>query len=159
MSRKAFVLSWIIAVTGGACGGARSSDTLGESLRSFNDGVRWERFEVAAARVPAAERSQWVADMDERAEDLKVTEYDIVKVDAQGERAATVQVKWSWYKTSEGTLRETHATQTWEKQGKVWILVDTAYMRGYDMPGLADRTPPPSGGASAGGQAASAALP
>jgi hypothetical protein len=120
-----------------ACGArAGSTETLTESIRSFNEGVRWERFAVAAVRIPPRERSQFVEEMDARAEDLKITDYEIVKVDARGAREARVQVKLSWYRTSEGTLRETHAVQTWERQGKAWMMVAEARVRGAEMPGL-----------------------
>jgi hypothetical protein len=49
-------------------------------------------------------------------------------------------VKVSWYKDSEGTLRETQAMQTWERHGKTWLIVDEARLRGTEMPGL--REPP-----------------
>lgn len=124
-------------VVSGACGArARGTETLADSVRSFNEGVRWERFAVAAVRIPPRERSQFVEDMDQRAEDLKITDYEVVNVDARGPRAARVRVKLSWYRTSEGTLRETHAMQTWERQGQAWMMVAEARVRGAEMPGL-----------------------
>ena len=126
-----------------ACGAApRAGDTLTESVRSFNDGVRWERFSIAAVRVPPPERSQFVEDMDERAGDLKITDYEVVRVDERGAREARVQVKLSWYRTSEGTLRETHALQTWERRGKAWMMVAEARVRGAEMPGLPEPARP-----------------
>lgn len=126
-----------------ACGAApRAGDTLTESVRSFNDGVRWERFAIAAVRVPPPERSQFVEDMDARAGDLKITDYEVVRVDARGAREARVQVKLSWYRTSEGTLRETHALQTWERRGKAWMMVAEARVRGAEMPGLPEPARP-----------------
>jgi len=115
---------------------------LTESVRSFNDGVRWERFSIAAVRVPPPERSQFVEDMDERAGDLKITDYEVVRVDERGAREARVQVKLSWYRTSEGTLRETHALQTWERRGKAWMMVAEARVRGAEMPGLPEPARP-----------------
>jgi hypothetical protein len=132
-------MCWLLA----ACGApSRSTDTLAESVRSFNDGIRWERFAAAAARIPARERSQFVEDMDERATDLKITDYEVVRVDARGPREARVHLKLSWYRTSEGTLRETHALQTWERRGKAWMMVAEARMRGAEMPGLPERPDP-----------------
>ena len=119
-----------------ACHPPRSGDTLGDSVRTYNDGVRWGRYEVAAVHVPAAERSEFVDDADQRSKDLKITDYDIVKVEQKSDRIAEVQVKVSWYKDSEGTLHETHATQTWERHGKLWLMVDEARLRGPEMPGL-----------------------
>lgn len=124
------------------CGARQDPDTLGDAIRSYNDGVRWGRYAVAAARLPAAERSQFVDDMDERAEDLRITDYEIVRVDTRGTREAKVHVKVSWYLDSEGTLRETHAQQTWERTGKVWMMVAEARTRGAEMPGLSERAEP-----------------
>jgi hypothetical protein len=120
-----------------ACGGlGKQEDTLAESVRDFNEGVRWSRFSNAAIHVPATQRAQFVDEWDERVKDLKITDYDIIKVDQKGSRTASVQVKMEWYKDSEGKVHETHAVQTWEKHGKVWFLVDESRLRGEEMPGL-----------------------
>lgn len=122
-----------------ACGSAqKDADTLTESIRSYNEGMRWQRFEVAASQLPPKGRGEWVDEMDERADDLKITDYEIVKVDGRGSKVAKVQVKVSWYKDSEGTLRETHAVQTWEQHGKLWWMVDETRVRGAEMPGLTE---------------------
>jgi hypothetical protein len=119
-----------------ACGSAKSGETLSESIRAYNEGVRWERFAVAAVHVPAKQRAQFVDEADQRAQDIKITDYEVVKVDQRGDREATVQVKLSWYRESEGRLLETQAVQTWERHGKAWLLVDEARLCGPAMPGL-----------------------
>jgi hypothetical protein len=119
-----------------ACTPPKSGDTLSESIRRYNEGVRWQRFEVAAIHVPAAERSQFVDEADQRSKDLKITDYEVVKVDQKNDKVAEVQVKLEWYKDSEGTVRETQAKQTWERHGKTWLIVDEARLRGTEMPGL-----------------------
>ncbi len=122
------------------CGAAQvhTEEDLPDSIRQFNDGVRWGRYEVAASSIPPTQRAQFVDDMDERADDLKITDYDIVKVDPHGSREAHVQIKISWYKASEGTVHETHALQTWERQGKTWLMVEEKRLRGSEMPGLSE---------------------
>ena len=120
-----------------ACGSAgRQEETLTESVRAYNEAIRWQRFAAAASVLPAPERAKFVDEMDQRGNDLKITDYEVVKVENQGARAAQVQVKLSWYRESEGTLRETHAMQTWEQRGKAWLMVDEARVRGAEMPGL-----------------------
>ncbi|MBA3392883.1 MAG: hypothetical protein H0T89_09575 [Deltaproteobacteria bacterium] len=128
----------IVAVLSLAACGARqqNSETLAESIRSYNEGIRWQRYAIAAALIPPAERSKFVEDMDERAEDLRITDYEVVNVARSGKTEAKVQVKVSWYMDSEGTLRETHAVQTWQRTGKTWMMVEEARMRGHEMPGL-----------------------
>lgn len=140
----------LIAILMFGCGAAslHSEADLSESVRQFNDGVRWERFAVAAAAIPPRERAQFVDDMDERAGDLKITDYEVVKVDPRGQREARVQIKLSWYKASEGTVRETHAVQTWERHGQAWWMVDETRLRGAEMPGLAE-APEPAGATDA----------
>lgn len=125
------------------CGAAlHDQPDLSEAVRLFNDGVRWERFTAAAAALPPRDRGQFVDDMDQRSGDVKITEYEIVRVDPRGEREARVQIKLSWYKASEGTVHETHAVQTWERHGRAWWMVDEARLRGAPMPGLAEPPEP-----------------
>lgn len=128
---------WFVLLA--ACASAKQGDTLADSVRAYNDGVRWERFAVAAKHVPPKERSMFVDEADERARDLKITDYEVLKIDARGEREAKVQIKLSWYRASEGTLRETQALQTWERHGKSWWMVDETRVKGDEMPGLPDR--------------------
>jgi hypothetical protein len=129
-----------LLVLAGGCGAPqlRPEHDLTDSVRQFNDGVRWERFGVAASSIPPAQRSEFVDQMDERATDVKITDYDVVRVDPHGAHEARVQIKLSWYKASEGTVHETHAMQTWEQHGKVWLMVDESRLRGAAMPGLAE---------------------
>jgi hypothetical protein len=127
-----------IVVLLAACGGGRQKETenLAESIRSFNEGVRWQRFEVAAVSLPPRERSSFVEAMDERTKELRITDYEIVRVDRASEKEAKVHVKVSWYRDDEGTLHETHAMQIWQRRGKAWLMVDQTRYRGDDMPGL-----------------------
>jgi hypothetical protein len=124
-----------------ACGApqVRTEEDLSDSIRQFNEGIRWERFAVAASSIPPPQRSQFVDDMDERATDLKITDCEVVRVDPRGRTEASVHIKLSWYKASEGMLRETHAVQTWERHGKSWWMVDEIRLRGAEMPGLSER--------------------
>jgi hypothetical protein len=122
-----------------ACGApqVRTEHDLTESIRQFNDGIRWGRYAVAARSIPVAERTRFVDEMDERADDLKITDYEVMSVESRG-ASARVQIKLSWYSDSKGTAHETHALQTWERHGKNWWMVDESRLRGAEMPGLTD---------------------
>ncbi|HEY4242329.1 MAG TPA: hypothetical protein VGM88_21070 [Kofleriaceae bacterium] len=135
---KRFALVLIVA-TVAACAGSQSDrETLDETIRAYNEGMRWQKFDAVAALRPPKERAQFVDDMDVRSKDLKITEYDIVNVVAKGTREARVTVKLGWYRESEGILKDTTSTQVWEKHGKTWLLVDETRARGDEMPGLAE---------------------
>lgn len=137
-------MKWIISFALlAACSSPSQQNTerLAESIRSFNEGVRWQRFEVAAISLPPRERSHFVEAMDERTKDLRITDYEIVRVDRSSDKEAKVHVKVSWYKDTEGTLRETHAMQTWQRTGKSWLMVEQSHYRGDEMPGIEERAP------------------
>jgi hypothetical protein len=140
--RAALISIFALGCAGAGCGAsqAHGETNLQDSIQQYNDGVRWERFTVAAGMIPPRERSQFSDDMDERSHDVKITEYDIVRVVPKGSREAKVQIKMSWYKPSEGTVHETHAVQSWERQGKAWLMVEETRLRGAEMPGLAEPT-------------------
>ena len=122
----------------GACASApKSGETLMESVWTYHEGLRWQRFAAAAGRLPPSERSAFIDEWDARASELKVTDYEIVDMAQRGDQA-TVQVKISWYGESEGTLHDTHARQSWRRQGRVWVLFDEVRVRGPAMPGLSE---------------------
>lgn len=124
-----------LALCVAACGAAPKGQSLMDAVRTYNDGVRWERFAAAASAVPARERDTFLDEREELAEDLRITDYEVVRVKDTGD-AAEVQIKLTWYKDSEGTVRDTWAKQAWERHGKAWRIVDEARVRGADMPGL-----------------------
>jgi hypothetical protein len=133
--KLAIVLSFMF---GAACGGMmpHPGDSLGDTVRDFNEGVRWQRFDVAAKNIPVKERSKFVDENDERSKDLKITQYDLVNIDQKTEKEAKVHIKVEWYSDREGTLHETHAVQTWERRGHDWMMVDEERLKGAEMPGL-----------------------
>lgn len=132
-------VAWIAltAAVATACGGAAQRDLLMESVHTYNDGVRWERFTAAAAVVPPAERDDFLDEREALADDLRITEVEIVRVANRGQRA-DIQVKMSWYLDSRGTVNETWVRQRWERQGAAWRVVEERRVRGDAMPGVAE---------------------
>ncbi len=129
---------------------APQGDTLLESVRTYDEGLRWGRYAAAATRIPPREREAFLDEREDLAKELHITDYDLVKVGAKLHDKATVEVKYSWFKETEGTLRETRAVQTWERHGSSWMLVDERRRHGPEMPGLRE----PVDAAAADGAAA-----
>jgi hypothetical protein len=119
----------------------RRGEALVEAVRTYHEGIRWQRFPVAATRVPSAQRDDFVEERDKLAEDLQINDYEVVRVTQRDDKRAEVQVKYTWYLDSEGTVRKTHAVEGWERHGKIGLLVDERRLRGDVMPGLAERVP------------------
>ena len=88
------------------CGAAtHEAESIDDVVRSFNESMRWERFDRAAVRLPPKQRAQAVDDWDERSKDVKITDWELVKIDAKGKHEARAQIKVSWYKESEQIVR------------------------------------------------------
>ena len=134
-------LALLVALAGCALAGCaatqRKTEPLADSVRTYNEAVRWLRFEEAATRLPANRRDDFLDERDQLHEDLRITDYEIIRVrhDAKGRRAK-VQIKYTWYLDSRGKVHETHAVQTWHQGEEIWILKGERFLRGEPMPGL-----------------------
>jgi hypothetical protein len=145
-------LALLVALAGLAASCAatqRKTEPLEDSVRTYNEGVRWQRFDEAATRVPPDRRDDFLDQRDQLHEDLRVSDYEIVRVryDARGRRAR-VQIKYTWYLDSRGKVHETHAVQTWHQGKEIWILRGERFLRGEPMPGLEGGKPAPDAQAS-----------
>lgn len=118
-----------------SCGSRQPRESLSESVTAYNEGVRWGRFADAAARMPIAQRAGFLDERDKLANDLKITEYEVIAVDHRSDRAM-VHVKFSWFLTSKGTVSETVAVQSWRKEESTWVMYREEHLRGDEMPGL-----------------------
>ncbi len=119
-----------------ACGAIpKQGEPLMDSVQLYNEGVRWERLANAASRVPAAERSDFLDEREELAEDLKISDWEVERVEAKGGKAK-IRVKYTWYLDDIGAVHETHAAQSWERHGKAWLMLGEVRTRGEPMPGL-----------------------
>lgn len=107
------------------------------SVRTFNDGVRWHRFVVAAGHVPAGERPAFINEREDLVEDLRISDWEVKSVVFGPKRKkAVVEIKYEWHRDSEGVLRKTTSAQRWERRGKRWYMTEERRTRGVEMPGL-----------------------
>ena len=125
----------ILVLAAGCVPPSGQAFALTDAVRTYIEGVKWERFENAAAVLPPRERNAFLDERDLLAKDLRITDTEILRV-TQRERRAEVQVKLTWYSDREGVVHDSVATQRWERQGKVWRLIDEFRARGEAMPGL-----------------------
>jgi hypothetical protein len=136
MTRAGLILIAMSAALA-ACGGAQQrADDLLEAVRSYNESVRWQRYPAAAARVPVKERDAFLEEREDLEKELHISDYDLVKVGTAKKETAAIDVKYTWYKESEGVVHETRAVQTWERHGNAWMIIDERRAKGPEMPGL-----------------------
>jgi hypothetical protein len=122
----------------GCGGGARDTDSLDQTIHVYNENVRWERYDKAAVLLPPRQRADAIDAWDQRAHDLKITDWEIIRMTPHGDGEIHAQIKLSWYKPSEEIVRVTDEIQTWHKTGRNWLLVEESRLRGDEMPGLSE---------------------
>ena len=115
----------------------KRTESLLETSTRFQEGLRWGRFEDAAAHVPPAERESFLDEHDKLGDDLRIDDYEVIRVHFKdGHEEAQVQVKYSWHLDGEGVVKETVTDQLWKLHGSAWWLEEEAKKRGEDMPGI-----------------------
>jgi hypothetical protein len=133
----------LAAMAAAGCGAAqREPEPLDQAVRVYNDGLRWERFDEAASRLPADRRDDFLDERDQLHDDLRISDYETIRVRFDGkQRRARVQVKYTWYLESRGVVHETHAVQTWHRGDEIWVMRGERHLRGETMPGLKGSEP------------------
>jgi hypothetical protein len=121
-----------------ACGGTQKpAENLMDDVRGYHEGLRWQRYEDAAARLPTAARERFLDAREELDEELKIDDYEITRVKlGRSEKKAVVQVKVVWHLDSVGVVHDTVIEQQWESRRRMWFLVSEKVKRGEPMPGL-----------------------
>lgn len=139
---KAIAAMILAALVIPGCGGKlKRANHLLDDVRGYHEGIRWNKFDQAAVRLPLRERDAFVNEREELSEDLRIADYELLRVRyARGNKLeAKVRVRYDWHLDSRGILHKTWANEVWERQGKRWILKDEHRAHGEPMPGLAEK--------------------
>jgi hypothetical protein len=140
----------VVLVVAACAGSAQErNEALTDDVRSFQDGVRWKRYEEAAAFVPPDRREKFLDDRDEIDHDLRIDDFEVERVKVgSGASEAIVQVRFTWHLDSVGAVHETVVDERWKKAGKSWHIVSAEHKRGEKMPAVIDDEKPESQPAS-----------
>jgi hypothetical protein len=134
----------LFGMAAAACGAAQKAEPLDQQVHRYNDSVRWQRLAQAAQYIPPAERAAFFDERVELEDELRITMYDIRRVEiAEDEARAVVYVEYQWYLDSQGRVHKTTSRQHWEQHGKRWLLTEERRERGEPMPGLPEPAPEP----------------
>lgn len=119
-----------------ACGaGQKANEDLINNIRSYEEGLRWRRYEQAADFVPPEERASFLDRREAIDKDLRIDDYEVVRVTlAEGHEEAVAQVRYTWHLDTVGTVHETVMECRWKKEKPGWRIVDSKHKRGEEMP-------------------------
>ncbi len=114
-----------------ACSTPNRMTHLRDTLRTFNQQVRWGMWPAASSHVSQENREKWLAQRIANAQNLKLSDVRLVQVVSDGPRAtkAKVMVSITWYRTSDMRVQRANWLQTWNHSRLGWRLVDEEKQR------------------------------
>ncbi len=109
-------------------------------IRAYNEGLRWDKLPQSAIRIPPAERDAFLDEREQLQDELRIDDFDITRLNTEGETKdrANVQIRWVWHMDREGIVKETTSKQSWKRYGSRWLMLHEVFVRGDEMPGLAE---------------------
>ena len=115
----------------------KKDQELMTDVREFQEGLRWRNYDQAADHVHASARVRFLDAHDDLDGDLRIDDYEVMRVTLTAEFEATVRVKYTWHLDSVGRVHESTYDQDWQRQGKVWRVVATRQRSGEALPASA----------------------
>jgi hypothetical protein len=113
----------------------RREDNLLREARTFNDDLRWGRYDQLSGSLPPDEARLFLARAHEVGDDLVLADYEVTAVNfAPGSDAATVAVSVQWYNRRAAILHSTSLEQRWEFRDGRWMVARQKRVRGDRFP-------------------------
>jgi hypothetical protein len=120
-------------------------ESLVREARSFNDDLRWQRYEQLHLSLPPGEAALINARAQAVGDDLAMGDYEVTSISFdKGSEAATVVVRFEWYSKRDPILRTSTLEQRWEFQGGRWIVTKQRRLRGDRFPLVTEPAPAPA---------------
>ena len=112
--------------------------------RSFNDDLRWGRYEQVNLSLPPDDAALLQSRATALGDDLTIGDYEVTSINfAKGSEAATVVVKFDWYSKRFNILKSSVIEQRWEMQEGRWLVVKQRRLRGERFPLIPEPIAPP----------------
>jgi len=122
----------------------RREETLMREARSFNDDLRWGRYEQVNLSLPPDDAALLQSRATALGDDLTIGDYEVTSINfAKGSEAATVVVKFDWYSKRFNIVKNSTVEQRWEQREGRWLVVKQRRLRGERFPLIPEPLPPP----------------
>jgi hypothetical protein len=122
----------------------RREDTLIREARTFNDDLRWARYEQLSASLPPDEARLFLERAHAVGDDLVLADFEVTSVKfAPNSEAATVEVSLEWYTRRASIVHSTSLEQRWEFRDGRWLVARQRRVRGDRFPLVLEPVAPP----------------
>jgi hypothetical protein len=120
-----FLVSTFLGV-GCAAGYVAPGEKLRRSVFSYNDAVRWQRYEAAAEHLPPERRQSYLQTQRDAGDSLRILEYELLEVQHNEEdKKALVTVKFRWTRMPSNRVETTTIRQTWSYgEDRQWAMTE-----------------------------------
>jgi hypothetical protein len=131
VSRRAILLGAVVALAACLSSSQRREESLTREARTFNDDLRWARWEAVSSAMPRDEATAFLARVAALEDDLVLADYEVTSLTfAPGSNAAAVVARIEWYYNRDPRLRHTIVEQAWEYQRGRWQVTRMRRARG-----------------------------
>jgi len=100
--------------------------SLSDSIRMFNDSLRWNRYQAAGKFVVPMDRGNFIRDQQNAGESRRIVEYKLVEILMEDPKTAGVIVQWSVTSTDSPVVQKERILQSWTQVGTEWFLLRIA---------------------------------
>jgi len=107
-------------------------EVLDRSVFSYNQHMRWKRFDKAANFVDKPQRDDFTKTFESSDEVLNIDDLDLKSIDYETAQRAKVTVEARYFKLPSVTLQKTKWVQIWELRDDDWWLI--AHAKGPFFP-------------------------
>lgn len=114
----------LIVATGAlaACGSTKTRpQQLRETVRVYNDNVRWKRFHAAARHIPQRQRDRWLHQAERAGKSMVIVDYEAIPVTIGDERAV-IAVDLAYYRMPGVVVERARRKQVWVYKSGDWRL-------------------------------------
>jgi hypothetical protein len=122
---KRIYLSCLLVLAAASCAAqtkAKALEELKESVEGYNEAYRWKNYERASAFIPQDLRAAFLATYEEDDNSLHIEDFEVLAVNLDGEKAATVKVRVRYMLLPSVNVERRTVTQHWHKVDGTWIM-------------------------------------
>ncbi|MCC6810225.1 MAG: hypothetical protein IT381_22535 [Deltaproteobacteria bacterium] len=111
-----------------ACGvtGPTPQEILDRTVFTYNQHLRWKRFDKASRFVGDEARAAFVKTFESSEEALSIEDLEVKEIDFETPNRVRVSVDARYFKLPSVTVQKQKWVQIWEKKGDDWWLADNA---------------------------------
>ena len=127
------VLALLLHGVIGCASQAEQRETLDHALFEFTHGLRWGRGEFVGAYLGAESQQRFAPDGTE-AQDVRVTNCQVIGVRSRAADSQEVSLAVDWYRLSRGRVHRTTLRQLWARRQHKWTVISQRTVAGPGLP-------------------------